>query len=110
MNLQPVTLSGRRIRLEPLRSEHAEDLAVAAADDQIWTYLDEPTPWDLSSVRAFIADAASEQERGARLAFAIITREPGTRSAALATSTSARVTEVLRSAGPGSPRPPGEPA
>jgi RimJ/RimL family protein N-acetyltransferase len=72
MNLRPVTLTGKRVRLEPLGTEHAEDLAVAATDDQIWTYLDEPTPWDRSSVDAFIADANRDQERGARIAFAIV--------------------------------------
>jgi RimJ/RimL family protein N-acetyltransferase len=77
MNLRPVTLTGKRVRLEPLGVEHAEDLAVAATDDQIWTYLDEPTPWDRSSVDAFIADAHRDQDHGARIAFAVIDARNG---------------------------------
>lgn len=33
---QPVVLEGRGIRLEPLREEHAADLAEAAADGRLW--------------------------------------------------------------------------
>ena len=73
MKLTPVTLTGRLVRLEPLDVKHAADLTRAAADDRIWTYLDEPTPWTRDSVEAFIADALDEQARGLRLPLAIIT-------------------------------------
>jgi RimJ/RimL family protein N-acetyltransferase len=77
MNLRPVVLTGRRIRLEPLAYSHAEQLLQAAAYDEIWTYLDEPTPRDLNDINALIKDALSEQDRGARLPFAVISLATG---------------------------------
>lgn len=35
--LEPVTLTGTRVRLEPLRAEHAAALAEASADGRIWS-------------------------------------------------------------------------
>lgn len=36
MVLDPVLLAGRHVRLEPLGPEHAEGLAAAAADGEVW--------------------------------------------------------------------------
>ncbi|WP_419166096.1 hypothetical protein [Candidatus Palauibacter sp.] len=36
IELQPVTLEGRSVRLEPLGPEHADALAEAAADGELW--------------------------------------------------------------------------
>jgi hypothetical protein len=44
VNLLPVTLTGRIVRLEPLGYTHSEGLLKAAAYEEIWTYLGEPTP------------------------------------------------------------------
>jgi RimJ/RimL family protein N-acetyltransferase len=78
MNLQPVTLTGKRIRLEPLSYAHTSQLLAAAAYDEIWTYLDEPTPRSPSDIEALIRDALNEQEAGARLPFAIVRNDDGT--------------------------------
>src|SRR5215469_16255936 len=78
MNLHPVTLSGNRVLLEPLHERHARDLLSAAAYDEIWTFLDEPTPNTIERIRGLIEDAYHEQERGARVAFAVIDRASGT--------------------------------
>ncbi|MET8350902.1 GNAT family protein [Micromonospora sp. NPDC005206] len=72
MNLRPVVLTGNVVRLEPLGYEHTDDLVAAAAFDEIWTYLDEPTPSSTQAVEALIRDALNEQERGSRIPFAII--------------------------------------
>ena len=72
MNLTPVTVTGRIVRLEPVDYRHTADLLAAAAYDEIWTYLDEPTPRTTESIEAFIRDAHADQERGLRLRFAII--------------------------------------
>lgn len=65
-------LTGRLVRLEPLSFEHTSDLVDAARYDEIWTYLDEPTPRTVSAVQALIKDALAEQDRGLRLPFAVI--------------------------------------
>lgn len=75
MNPQPVTLHGRLTRLEPLTHEHAPGLLKAAAYDEIWTYLDEPTPRTPEDISTLIADALTEQDEGRRLPFAIIRTE-----------------------------------
>jgi hypothetical protein len=78
MNLQPVTLTGKRIRLEPLSFSHTGQLLAAAAYDEIWTYLDEPTPRSASDIEALIRDALNDQEAGTRLPFAIVRNDDGT--------------------------------
>lgn len=72
MNIQPVTLNGKIVRLEPLGLDHTSDLLAAAAHDEIWAYLDEPTPRTADMVESLIRDALDDQDRGARLPFAIV--------------------------------------
>lgn len=72
MNLDPVVLSGALVRLEPLSQEHASDLLDAAAHDEVWTYLDEPTPRAIEDMERLIDEAQREQREGTRLPFAII--------------------------------------
>ena len=55
-----------------LDQSHAPDLLEAADHDEVWTYLDEPTPRSLDDIRAFISDALAEQNQGQRLPFAIV--------------------------------------
>jgi N-acetyltransferase len=62
-----VRLAGRIVRLEPLGYSHAADLLEAAAHEEIWTYLDEPTPRTEADMLAFIGDALADQEKGTRL-------------------------------------------
>ncbi|TDC38298.1 N-acetyltransferase [Micromonospora sp. 15K316] len=56
----------------------------AAAFDEIWTYLDEPTPRTAQAIGALIQDALDEQERGGRIPFAIV--DLGTNKAVGSTS------------------------
>lgn len=72
MVVAPVTLRGTRTRLEPLDHRHGEDLLEAATRDDIWTYLDEPTPRTPASIAALIEDAHRDQAQGTRLPFAVI--------------------------------------
>ncbi len=77
MEVKPATLHGRLVRLEPLNLDHVPDLAVAAAHDAIWTYLDEPTPHTEDAVERLVQDALDEQLRGERLPFAIVAIDSG---------------------------------
>lgn len=72
MKLEPTTLIGSRVRLEPLGPQHAPGLAAIADDPRIWAYLDEPQPWDRAAVAAFIHDASDDLRDGNRIPFAII--------------------------------------
>ncbi|PZM90245.1 MAG: GNAT family N-acetyltransferase [Actinobacteria bacterium] len=72
MDLRPVLLTGEIVHLEPLSYHHAGELAEAAAFDEIWTYLDRPTPRSAEAMTALIREALAEQEHGLRIPFAII--------------------------------------
>ena len=77
MNLSPVALFGQRVMLEPMNERHADDLLTAASHDDIWEFLDEPTPRTSEQIRKLISDAQSAQARGDRLPFAIIDATTG---------------------------------
>ena len=77
MKIEHTTLTGRGVRLEPLGPQHADSLAAFAGDERIWTYLDEPAPWDRAAVDTFITEARADQERGVRLPFAVIAQNTG---------------------------------
>lgn len=77
MNPLPITLTGKLVRLEPLVYGHAPDLLSAAMFDEIWTYLDEPTPRTTTDITRLVDDALHEQGLGQRLPFAIIDQADG---------------------------------
>lgn len=69
MKVQPVTLAGREVRLEPLRLTHCEDLCSAGLDEELWRFTVSPlrTPADM---QAYIATALQGQTEGNALPFA----------------------------------------
>jgi RimJ/RimL family protein N-acetyltransferase len=74
--IEPVTLENSAVRLEPLSRGHANDLASAAADGELWNlwYTSVPRP-DL--VDAYIVKALAAQVAGQELPFVIRLRESG---------------------------------
>lgn len=72
MDLTPVTLAGNVVRLEPLSRQHTEGLLAAAEHDEIWTYLDEPTPHTVKDIERLVRDAESEYAAGQRLPFTMV--------------------------------------
>jgi N-acetyltransferase len=77
MNLEDVILTGKSVRLEPLSYSHAAGLLEASCYDEIWTYLDEPTPQTLPEIEEMIRTALAEKQRHVRLPFAIIDLRDG---------------------------------
>ncbi len=68
--VEPVTLAGQVIRLEPLGLAHAEELLEAAQDEEIWRYtLDDPRT--LEAMERYITQALREREQGQCLPFAV---------------------------------------
>lgn len=63
---QPVLLSGWGVRLEPLTAAHADDLAVAAQDEEVWRWLPVPRPRTVDDLRALVAGHSGDQ------AFAVV--------------------------------------
>lgn len=76
MPLEPVTLEGRWVRLEPLAHHHAADLAAVAGDAEIWRYLPAEL-MTIDQIRAWVDDALAQQAAGAVLPFAIVDRMAG---------------------------------
>lgn len=77
MVVEPITLTGRFARLEPLRLEHAADLYEASRDPDIWTYMPIRQPQSLAEMRSHIEEALRSQEAGATVPFATISLEHG---------------------------------
>lgn len=77
MIVEPIKLTGQRIDLVPLVQSHADDLLTGAEHDEVWTYLDEPTPSTPEMIHALVREALDEQAAGLRIPFAIVLRETG---------------------------------
>ena len=74
---QPLVLTGRHVRLEPLELAHAPDLFEAAQDDRIWAYMPMPRPADQGDIEQMIIDAHANRDRGVDAPFAIVHLETG---------------------------------
>ena len=70
IELHPVTLEGFGVRLEPLTLEHADGLAAAVADGELWrlwfTWVPKP-----ADVRAYVEQALEGQKAGHMLPWAV---------------------------------------
>lgn len=74
--LEPVTLEGRLVRLEPLTLAHHASLCEVGLEPELWRWIPTTirTPDDL---RHYIETALAEQAAGKSLPFAIIERATG---------------------------------
>lgn len=75
--VQPVTLMGTAVRLEPLGLQHADDIFAAAQDPDIWRYMPSDPSASPAALRAWIAAALDAQAAGGELPFAILDRATG---------------------------------
>jgi N-acetyltransferase len=76
MPIEPITLEGRAVRLEPLSLDHLDALLEAAADPAIWRYM----PANCSArdeMRNAIETALEWQRAGTALPFATVDRRSG---------------------------------
>ena len=62
LNVQPVTLTDRRIRLEPLTLDHVDALKDAAADGELWK-LRVPSVPDPADTRGYVERALATRDR-----------------------------------------------
>jgi N-acetyltransferase len=67
----PVTLAGRRVRLEPLAEAHLAGLVAAGADPATWTWMHGPLT-DPAAMRAWLLDALRARDAGAEVPFATV--------------------------------------
>jgi RimJ/RimL family protein N-acetyltransferase len=76
MIVEPTTLRGKSVRLEPLRIEHVGPLAHVGLDPSLWRWI----PVQVATVdqmRAYVLTALDEQKRGVSVPFALIDQISG---------------------------------
>ena len=71
MEVSPVVLEGRHVRLEPLSPAHEESLIAAAGDGELWNSTVTIVP-SRATMSAYIAAALEAQAQGHELPFVII--------------------------------------
>lgn len=69
--IEPVTLTGRLVRLEPLEHDHIPGLADVALDPAIWEWMF-VRPSSIADVRAWAEAALTAREAGTELPFATV--------------------------------------
>lgn len=76
MIVQPVTLSGEYVQLEPMLPAHRAALAEAGLDEELWRWIPDPvrTPEEMS---AYVDVALADLARGVSLPFTIVERASG---------------------------------
>jgi N-acetyltransferase len=67
----PVTLTGRRVRMEPLEERHHDDLAKVAFDDAVWRWTI-MRPIDAAALRAWFDMALANGEAANEVPFATV--------------------------------------
>jgi N-acetyltransferase len=70
MNIEPVTLSGRVVRLEPLQLDHAASLADVGLDPELWRWIPTAVTTAAEMVE-YVKTALEDQARGNALPFVI---------------------------------------
>ncbi|HEX7737162.1 MAG TPA: GNAT family protein [Ktedonobacteraceae bacterium] len=71
--IEPITLTGRFARLEPLRLEHAAELYEASRQEpDLWRYMPVSQPGAVAEMERIIAFHLREKEKGHHLPLAII--------------------------------------
>jgi RimJ/RimL family protein N-acetyltransferase len=75
MRIDPsIILEGQRVRLEPLRLDHAAALFEQGHDEEIWRYMPIDMPDDVEAMRRWIGEALAQAAAGTAVPFAIVQR------------------------------------
>jgi RimJ/RimL family protein N-acetyltransferase len=72
MNLSPITLTGRHVRLEPLAESHHAAMERNGAEAEVWRWMTFPHADPRESVRAWCAKLGAMHVNGEAAAFAIV--------------------------------------
>lgn len=77
INIQPVVLNGRHIRLEPLSEAHVDDLCEVGLHPEIWRHMLYGNIDSREKMLAFVRNLLARQARGTDLPFAVIFPQTG---------------------------------
>jgi RimJ/RimL family protein N-acetyltransferase len=73
MNIEPVTLEGQHVRLEPLGLGHLDGLCQVGLDEDLWRWIPHQVR-TRDEMRGYIETALKEQASGSALPFATVER------------------------------------
>jgi RimJ/RimL family protein N-acetyltransferase len=77
MNVGPVTLIGRHVRLEPMREDHIPGLIAAGSDPSIWTYMVYGNLSHPVAMEEWVREILRREGQGTDLPFTVIHRDSG---------------------------------
>ncbi len=77
MQVVPITLSGRFVRLEPLSANHVPGLAAVGMDDEIWQLMPYGPMRTEEDIRRWVQNILERGAAGTDLPFAVIHLESG---------------------------------
>ncbi len=77
MNVQPITLVGSVVRLEPLSEAHVPGLCEVGLDERIWRYMLYGNIQNEQDMLAWVREMLRRRAQGADLPFAVIHLESG---------------------------------
>jgi len=77
MDLHPMTLNGKLIRLEPMSEAHVPALARVALDPNIWRYMIYGEKRTEEELRQWVREILRRQEQGTDLPFTVFHQESG---------------------------------
>lgn len=72
IQIEPITLIGQVVRLEPLSLAHVADLLVAAQDERIWQYLPYGQMNTEAAMQGLVQTLLTRQAQGTDIPFAVI--------------------------------------
>ena len=72
MDPQPITITGRHVRLEPIGQQHAADLYEFGQEVDIWRYLTGGPFTSLEQTREWVEMCIGRNQSGERVQFAVI--------------------------------------
>ncbi len=77
MRVEPVTLTGQFVRLEPLSEEHVPGLTAVGIEEDIWRYMPYGQMRNEEDIRGWVRHMLALQARGTDLPFAVIDLSSG---------------------------------
>ena len=77
MEVQPIILGGKVVRLEPLSESHVPDLTISGQDESIWQYMLYNTIHTEQQMRSWVLDLLDRQTKGTDLPFTVIHLDSG---------------------------------
>ena len=77
MEVKPVILENRWVRLEPLALEHAQGLWNIGQQAEDWLWMPRPCFQSLEDTRGWLEEAIAQQQQGLQLGFAIVDKASG---------------------------------